>query len=240
MLIKVSLFFLLLLPAQTLTRNFRALYYKSMGPSEIHKNSELLHENDLVRSYDKIPFVGSIKIGTQFLEEIPVRIYYKGDSIPCNNGIFEFFDSALYSHYDVAICLCCAPKKGIIKALEVPTKTPYVLFSLEKKESKNCYTWHITKRKGEGPFLLPEKAIVVVISADNVDTIESCKWSADRTPIPFPSIILKKNSKKHLQSDADKATLRALDTDTFHKKLTHNVQINNPKQSISLAQEINV
>jgi len=237
MLIMVALLSLLFTPLENNARNFRALYYKSMGPNQ-PKPKDLISEEDLVRSYDKIPLTGSIKVGSKFLEDSAVRIYYKGDIIPCTDGIFELFESAATDRFDIAICLCSTPKTGIIKSLEVPTGADYTLFSLEKKEVGHYYQWKITQSTGKGPYALPEKALVVMLDATCVQTMQSTRWSADTSPVPLPTLILKKNSKT-LQDSLDKAALAALDSDTFHKKLTHNVHIGTQKQ-ITLAQEINV
>ncbi len=224
-----------------LARDFKALYYKSLGPTFEKKNPPSTVNSEMIfnRDLNKKVYSGSIKIGNQFIEDIPVRIYYKGDIIPCQYGIYHFFSEKNLKDFHLLIALIESPKNSTIKSLMVPKKTNYILYSLTQEVKHDKCLWVINEKRGNNGLNIPNNALIIQIEAQFIEGLATREWKYNTFPIPFPSLILKK-SITNSQETTDKAILESLNIDIFHKKLSTSTKIQGQKSSIALAQEINL
>ena len=155
----------------------------------------------------------------------PVPVYYKGAVVSIQEAGYILTDSKKHSEFLIVISLLQAPTTNTIALFEVPLGQQYLLCSLKRKSAQksasfskiNSFkeTWEINHKIEEGPFLVPEESLVVLMAPTCIEKISCPVWSKEGNFVKLPTITFKKDSQT--SSAFTRAHFASLDVKPFHK-----------------------
>ena len=215
-------------------RNFGALYQQSVRSSLTLKRERKRLEDFVLSDKERVTYLGTIRISTRFADHLPLRIYYRGDIVPCIDGSFKFSGSRNLSTIYIIVTRIKAPTHTTIDHLEVPPGIPYLLYTLKKEAvfgAPEKDRWTINKIESSEGVAIPQDSLIILLDPHYIETLEPTTWKREGKFIHLPTIVLKKDSS--LKDESIKVMLAALDIDPFHKRLNKSINTDHKNSIIS-------
>ena len=155
----------------------------------------------------------------------PVPVYYKGAIVSIQEAGYILTDSKKHSEFLMVVSLLQAPTANTIARFEIPLGQQYLLCSLKRKSAQKSLsfsktnsfeeTWEINHKIEEGPFLVPEESLVVLMEPTCVEKISCPVWSKEGNFVKLPTLTFKKDA--HKSPAFTRAYFASLDVKPFHK-----------------------
>lgn len=171
-------------------------------------------------------YVGSFRFpGITDEKKCPVvPVYYKGAVVKVQENGYILTDSKKHSDFLMVISLLQAPTANTIARFEVPYGQKYLTCTLRREPVQKQFskpdafeeTWKLTHSIQDGPYLVPEDSLVILMDPTCIDTLSRPIWSKEGNFVKLPAITFKKGCQE--SATFNRSLLASLDVAPFHKK----------------------
>ncbi len=199
---------------------------------------------------DKTLWQGSIKFPSDIKINEPIRVYYTGESIPCeidNIGHQICFALSEYKmrtvfHLIIIDSRDFVSEHNTVQYFKVAQNRPYKLYELVYTPNKDFAkaadadvdqkgAWQITQKRLADDMRIPDSAIIVCYHPHLVKNVEG--GNAIELPrIVLDEQILKQLTTEELHDASIQFVLSGLDFDTFHTKPSTQVRKDITKKTV--------
>lgn len=205
------------------------------------------HQNTMYEGPPPRTLVGSLCMPERIAESPSFVAFYNGLRIDITHGTYQLNDP-FSSQLQLHVVFTLASVKPVsaneddsntIASLAFDASVPYKSFVIQRnpayaarallspanREKKEQKPWLISRTElgsKKGMVVIPENALIVLISPDSITGLEQELWSDIHGNMArLPKIVLKSDiEQKTLMQLADHSAMAALDLDPFHRRPT--------------------